>query len=328
MSHRMKTSATDRDRTRTAHTDTSTDTDEGYACPECNTNNVQENSDGEVICQECSLVVSENNLDRGPEWRAFSSKEKQSKSRVGSPVTERQHDKGLTTDIGWQNKDRYGNKLSGRKRKQMNRLRTQQKYAKTKDAKERNLRQAFTEIERMASALGVPKSVREIACMIYRQAMEADLIRGRSIEGIASSSLYAGCRKASIPRSLSDIATVSRVDELEISRAYRYILGELTLEIEPVSPKEHVPRFCSELDASNEVEQMATEVIDVTAETGLASGKSPTGFAAAAIYTAVQRCNADLTQVEVADVANVSVVTIRNRYQEQMKIMNDRAYSA
>jgi len=55
-------------------------------------------------------------------------------------------------------------------------------------------------------------------------------------------------------------------------------------------------------------------------EKGLLSGKSPTGYAAAAIYAASLLCNEKKTQREVADVAQVEV-TIRNRYQEQIEAM-------
>jgi len=51
------------------------------------------------------------------------------------------------------------------------------------------------------------------------------------------------------------------------------------------------------------------------------SGKSPTGYAAAAIYAASLLCNEKKTQNEVASVAQVTEVTIRNRYQEQIAAM-------
>jgi len=157
------------------------------------------------------------------------------------------HDKGLTTTIDWKNKDAYGRSISSEKRSQMHRLRKWQERIRTKDASERNLQFALSEIDRMASALGVPRSVREVASVIYRQTLKEDLIRGRSIEGVATAALYAACRKEGIPRSLEEISEVSRVDRKEIGRTYRYISQELGLEMEPVDPKKYVPRFCSEL---------------------------------------------------------------------------------
>lgn len=291
-------------------------------CAECDSGRLVTSSDqGELVCNNCGLIVEGTNIDRGPEWRAFDHSERQSKSRVGAPTTQTMHDKGLTTTIDWKNKDAYGHSLSSEKRSQMHRLRKWQNRIRTKDAGERNLQFALSEIDRMASALGVPRSVREIACVIYRRALTEDLIRGRSIEGVATSCLYAACRKEGIPRSLEEVAEVSRVDRKEIGRTYRYISQSLGLEMSPVDPREYVPRFCSALDLSKEVQAKTNEIIKVTTEQGLLSGKSPTGYAAAAIYAASLLCNEKKTQREVADVAQVTEVTIRNRYQEQIESM-------
>lgn len=285
-------------------------------CPECNGNIIE--SEGERICNNCGLVIDDQNIDRGPEWRAFNHKEKQEKSRTGAPITKTIHDKGLTTTIDWKDKDAYGRNISSRKRSQMNRLRKWQNRIRAKDSGERNLQFALSEIDRMASALGLPESIRETASVIYRRALEEDLIRGRSIEGVATASLYAACRSDSKPRSLEEVADVSRVERKEIGRTYRYISSELDIEVRPIDPKKFVPRFTSELELSEKVSTKAKEIIDKTAEKGLLSGKSPTGFAAAAIYAASLLCNEKRTQKEVAEVAQVTEVTIRNRYQEQV----------
>lgn len=288
-------------------------------CPECGGNVIED--DNERICDECGLVMDEDMIDRGPEWRAFNSQEREDKSRVGSPTTQTMHDKGLTTTIDWKDKDAYGRQLSSEKRRQMRRLRKWQSRIRTKDATERNLQFALSEIDRMASALGIPQNVREVASVVYREALNQDLIRGRSIEGVATACLYAACRLEDIPRSLEEIEKAARVERKEIGRTYRYLSKELGLEMEPVDPKQYIPRYCSELDLSETVEAEAKRIIDVSKEAGLLSGKSPTGFAAAAIYAAALLCNEKKTQREVAEVANVTEVTIRNRYQEQIKAL-------
>ncbi|MFP9193852.1 transcription initiation factor IIB [Natrialbaceae archaeon A-CW1-1] len=291
-------------------------------CPECDSTTLARSSDGsEISCEKCGLILEEETIDRGPEWRAFNAAERDNKSRVGAPTTQTMHDKGLTTTIDWKNQDAYGRSLSSEKRSQMNRLRKWQERIRTKDAGERNLQFALSETDRMASALGVPRSVREVASVLYRRALEEDLIRGRSIEGVSTSTLYAACRMEGIPRSLDEVAAVSRVDRMEIGRTYRYISKELGLEMQPVDPKKYVPRFCSELELPDEVQSKANEIIDTTTEKGMLSGKSPTGYAAAAIYAAALLCNKKKTQREVANVAQVTEVTIRNRYQEQIAAM-------
>jgi transcription initiation factor TFIIB len=295
------------------------DEQERLVCPECGGALVQDEARGETLCEDCGLVVSEDEIDPGPEWRAFDASEKDQKSRVGAPTTEMMHDKGLSTNIGWQDKDAYGNALSSRQREKMQRLRTWNERFRTRDSKERNLKQALGEIDRMASALGLPENVRETASVIYRRALDEDLLPGRSIEGVATSALYAAARQAGTPRSLDEITAVSRVEKDEIARTYRYIVRELNLEIKPADPESYVPRFASDLDLSDEVEMRARELLSTAKDQGVHSGKSPVGLAAAAVYAASLLANEKVTQSEVSEVANISEVTIRNRYHELLE---------
>ncbi|QHS17428.1 transcription initiation factor IIB [Halopenitus persicus] len=299
--------------------------DETLRCPECGGNLTTDTEHGETVCADCGLVVEEDEIDRGPEWRAFDSREKDEKSRVGAPTTEMMHDKGLSTNIGWQDKDAYGRSLSSRQREKMQRLRTWNERFRTRDSKERNLKQALGEIDRMASALGLPENVRETASVIYRRALDEDLLPGRSIEGVATASLYAAARQAGTPRSLDEITNVSRVEKDEIARTYRYVVRELKLEIQPADPESYVPRFASDLGLSDEAEMRARQLLDTAKDQGVHSGKSPVGLAAAAVYAASLLTNEKVTQNEVSEVANISEVTIRNRYHELLDAEEDVA---
>jgi len=168
----------------------------------------------------------------------------------------------------------------------------------------------------MASALGLPRNVRETAAVVYRDAVDKNLIRGRSIEGVAAAALYAACRQCSVPRTLDEIAEVSRVSRKEIGRTYRFISRELGLKLLPTSPIDYVPRFCSGLTLKGEVQSRAVEILRQAAERELTSGRGPTGVAAAAIYSSSILGGERRTQREVAEVAGVTEVTIRNRYKE------------
>jgi transcription initiation factor TFIIB len=164
----------------------------------------------------------------------------------------------------------------------------------------------------MASALGLPRNVRETAAVVYRDAVDKNLIRGRSIEGVAAAALYAACRQCSVPRTLDEIAEVSRVSRKEIGRISR----ELGLKLLPTSPIDYVPRFCSGLTLKGEVQSRAVEILRQAGERELTSGRGPTGVAAAAIYISSILGGERRTQREVAEVAGVTEVTIRNRYKE------------
>ena len=299
--------------------ETTEETDEQHGCPECGGNLATDTEHGETVCEDCGLVVDEDSIDRGPEWRAFDAAEKDQKSRVGAPTTNMMHDKGLSTNIDWRDKDAYGNSLSSRQRQKMQRLRKWNERFRTRDSKERNLKQALGEIDRMASALGLPDNVRETASVIYRRALDENLLPGRSIEGVSTSALYAAARQAGVPRSLDEVAGVCRVEKDEIARTYRYVARELGLEIAPADPESYVPRFASDLDLSEEAAGRARELLQSAKAAGIHSGKSPVGLAAAAVYAASLLTNEKVTQSEVGEVADISEVTIRNRYHELLE---------
>lgn len=293
------------------------------ACPECSGRVQTQEDRGERICADCGLVLDEAEIDHGPEWRSFSKDEADSRRRVGAPVTELLHDKGLSTTIGWQDKDAYGKCLSSRKRERIQRLRTWDERFRAKTAHERNLKHALGEIERMASALGLPKPCRETAAVIYRQAVENELLPGRSIEGMATASLYAAARRHDTPRTLTAFEPVSRVDKLSIQRAYRYLSQELGLAIEPADPVDYLRQPASDLQISDEAERLARELLETAKREGVHSGRSPAGLAAAAIYAAARLVNEQLTQSEVSEAVDVSEVTIRNRYQELLEVYGE-----
>ena len=288
-------------------------------CPECDGRVINDDEHGETVCSDCGLVVEQDGIDRGPEWRAFDPREKDEKSRVGAPTTNTMHDKGLSTNIDWRDKDAYGNALDARQRQKMQRLRKWNERFRTRDSRERNLKQALGEIDRMASAVGLPKNVRETASVIYRRALNEDLLPGRSIEGVSTACVYAAARQAGVPRSLDEIADVSRVEKSEIARTYRYVVRELGLEVKPADPESYVPRFASGLDLSDEAENRARELLRNAKEKGVHSGKSPVGLAAAAVYAAALLTNEKTTQAAVSEVADISEVTIRNRYHELLE---------
>lgn len=277
---------------------------------------------GETYCPDCGLVIHEDAIDYGPEWRSFSD-EGTDPSRVGSPATEMLHDRGLSTVIGWSDRDANGRTLDAKKRRKLSRLRTWDERFRARDEADRNLRHALGEIDRMASALGLPDPLRETASAIYRRALNEGLLPGRSIEGVASVAIYSAARIEGVARSLNEVTNVSRVDRLEIERTYRYLQRELELHIEPTSPTEYLPRLASAVECDDKTERTARRLLNAAIEAGVHSGRDPVGIAASGLYAAGILTNAELRQVDIAEAADISTVTIRNRYQEILAVTDD-----
>ena len=286
-------------------------------CPECGSNYLNKDEyRAELVCDDCGLVIEEDLIDHRPEWRAFDSDQREKKARTGSPMTPMIHDKGLSTNISWQNKDSYGRSIPTRNRAQIYRLRKWQKRTRISGYTERNLSFALSALNRMSSGMSLPRTVRETAAMIYRKAVLKNLIRGRSIEGVTAAAVYAACKQCHVPRTLYEISNVAQIQKREIGRAYRFIVRELELKLMPTLPQDYIPRFCSKLKLTAKVQGKALEILKEAAERQITSGRNPTSFAATSIYIASVLCCERRTQREIADVAGVSEVTIRNRYKE------------
>ena len=291
--------------------------EETVKCPECNSSFIiRDQSRAELVCSNCGFVIDEDLIDYGPEWRAFDSEQREKRSRVGAPMTYMIHDKGLSTMIDWKNRDSYGKSIPTRNRAQIYRLRQWQRKIRISNALERNLMVALSALDRMSSGLGLPRTVRETAAMIYRKAALKNLIRGRSAEGITAASLYAACRQCNVPRTLDEISKAAHMSKKEIGRSYRFISRELKLKLLPTSPQDYISRFCSELKFSSDVQAKTLEILKEAAKRELTSGRGPTGIAAASLYIASVLCGERRTQSEISTVAGVTEVTIRNRYKE------------
>jgi transcription initiation factor TFIIB len=289
-------------------------------CPECGATRLMNDFDqGELVCMACGYVIDDKMADTGPEWRAFDDEQRTKRTRVGAPLTYTIHDKGLSTLIDWHNRDTCGKDLSPTQMNQVFMLRKWQRRIRVADASERNLAFALSEMSKISSTLNLPKSILETAAIYYRRAVKRRLIRGRSIQGIAAAAIYMSCRKCNLPRTLEELAHVTSVNKKEIGRCYRFLAKELDEFIPPAFPIKYVSKFSNQLFVLGKAEIVAAMILEKANILRLTSGRGPTGIAAAATYIASALAGDRRTQREVAVVANVTEVTIRNRYKELME---------
>lgn len=282
-------------------------------CPECGGINLFWNKEkGEIICKDCGLVIEDKMIDFTQEWREFDSDQSESRRRAGAPMTYTQFDQGLGTEVG---RRADLDKLSSKKsRNKFYRLRKWQYRIST--AIERNLKLALAELKRVASYLKLPKSVEEESARIYTMAVQRGLVRGRSMESVVAGALYAACRRHEVPRTLDELSEASGIEKKEIGRTYRFVTRELGINILPSNPADYIPRFASALKLSAETQSRSIKILEKAQKAELTSGRGPTGIAAAALYVSALIHGEKRTQREVADVAGVTEVTIRNRYKE------------
>jgi transcription initiation factor TFIIB len=279
-------------------------------CPKCE-GQVRTNS-VETVCEDCGLIIDEQRIDHGPEWRTH---DQDQRKRTGAPLTATRHDRGLSTEIG-RKRDANGNALSGDKRRHISRLRREHGRGRFRSTAERNLAHGLGEVRRIASVVELSGSLRDQACQLFRTAQNEDLLRGRSIEAIAAASIYRTCRCHPSSLHLDDLVDAARVGHARVTNAYKTLNTGLGLPTQPVHPSEFVPRLASELGVSDAIRRRAMALSKQHYKRGMSNGCQPSGVAAASIYHAAREYDLTLTQQQVADAAGVSAVTLRARWVE------------
>jgi len=190
----------------------------------------------------------------------------------------------------------------------------EEKKSRVHSSLDRNLAQAMAELDRLSDKVAIPNAVKEKAAVIYRKALDKGLVRGRSIAAIAAASLYAACRITGTPRSLREISEASLVNRKDVARCYRLLLRELDIKMPIADPLTYLPKIAERSKVSGHTQALAMKILQEARRRHVSAGKDPMGLAAAALYIACMQANEKKTQKDIAEAANITEVTVRNRY--------------
>ena len=294
-------------------------------CPECGGEDlIQDKEVGELVCENCGFVVSSSILNTGPEWRAFDHEQRKRRARTGGPLTFTIHDRGLSTIIDWHDRDAYGRRLKPLQKSRMYRIRKWHRRSKVSGSTERNLAYALSEMTKLAYKLNLPRNIIETASFTYRKIVRRKLVRGRSIQGVVSASIYMACRQCNVIRTLDEVSEAANISRKICARNYRFLLKRLKEDVPLYEPRRYVSKLINHLKLTGRAESIAIEVLERSKELKLTAGRSPAGLAAACIYIACILADERVTQGDVAKSAKVTEVTIRNRYKEMIEELEFR----
>jgi transcription initiation factor TFIIB len=281
---------------------------------------VTDPSSGEVICSDCGMILSDKAEQTGAEWRTFADSSQatnnnnDNRSRTGSPRSLARHDMGLYTIIANTDRDAKGQKLDTLIRSTMGRLRTWDYRTQAHTSSDRNLSQAFNQLDRLKDKLGLSDAVVEKTAYIYRKAQLRGLVRGRQIHSVLAATVYIACRELESPRILKDIAETSNIKRKDITRNYRRLVIELDLKIPIVEPMKCITRIANKVNVSQKTKRKAIDIMcNITKRGGISAGKNPMGLAATVLYLSCSLTGEDnIAQTMFAKTAGVTEVTIRN----------------
>jgi len=301
-------------------------------CPECgSTNLITDYDTGEIVCGDCGFVSPEQMVDLGPEWRAFDEEQRAERTRVGAPISQAIYDKGLSTTLRPINRDAFGRVLPPKTFLEMGRLSRRQESSRVHSSIDRNFALAMSEAGRILDKFVIPRDskLREAVAITYRKVLEKGLIRGRSIIAMVPATIYVIFRQNGITRTLQEVANVSLVDEKEVARCYRILLKELEIQMPVPDAIKYVSKIAERIGIPGKIQGRAIEILQKAKEKVkekriIISGKDRMGLAAAALYIACLENNegetrSKWTQKKIAEAAEVTEVTVRNRYKDLVK---------
>jgi transcription initiation factor TFIIB len=133
--------------------------------------------------------------------------------------------------------------------------------------------------------------------------------------------VYATCRCGGFTVSVSEVAEKAICSEEQVLRSYRVLNVELGLETPVIQPESLIPKLATKCEVPKRVQHRALKLATTAIDAGLANGRNPSGVAAGCLYVAVAEQQLLTTQEDIAAAAEVSVETVRIRYQELLEVL-------
>jgi transcription initiation factor TFIIB len=274
---------------------------------------------GEIVCSRCGVVIDRLESSPTQEWRAFNLDEFYSRSRAGGAISLSRYNKGLLTTIG-SNRD---HKVNG-----MNFDRIRVWDFRIQAANDRSLKQALPELEHLKESLALPDTIIEKSAYFYRKASRMNLIKGRTVSSMLAASVYLACRELETPRTLYEISASSNVQRKKISRDYRLLVHTFDPKIPAIDHIRCITRIANKVGVTEKTKRLAVKLMRNVIGMQVSAGKGPMGIAATVLYIACLHTGEIRTQKELSMIAGVTEVTIRNRYSDLKKYLQEFAKSS
>src|SRR5215469_11211734 len=115
---------------------------------------------------------------------------------------------------------------------------------------------------------------------------------------------------------LDDIAVISNIKRKSIAKCYRQIIFELDLKPTIVDNTKCIARVANRVNISERTKHRAISLMNDVVKNGLSAGKDPMVLAATVVYASRLGTSEQKSQIDIANAADVTDVTIRNRFKD------------
>ena len=289
------------------HTDSDITNDENH-CETCGSMNLIVD-EGQHVCLTCNSIQSRV-IDSGAEWRYYGAED----SRDGDPTR-----CGMPTN-DLLPKSSMGSVIGGRRgdNKDIRRIRMYQMW-NSMPYWERTLYNVFDQIANNTANHGIPAKILDDAKVLYKRASEKKISRGENKEGLIASCIYYACLINKLPRSPKEVARMFHIDPNILTKGNSRFQSLLQMNVDSSNPDDYISRFGSKLKMDYGDILRCKELATKLDELEIVSENAPTSVAAGAIYYYCINNDLDFTKKQIADVCEVSEVTITKCYKRLQK---------
>ena len=265
--------------------------------------------EGQNICTNCKTIQSRV-IDTTAEWRYYGADD----SRDGDPTR-----CGMPTN-DLLPKSSLGSVIGGRRgdNRDIRRIRMYQMW-NSMPYWERTLYAVFDKLANNTANHGVPTKILDDAKVLYKKASEKKISRGDNKDGLIASCIYYACLINKLPRSPKEVARMFHIDPNILTKGNSRFQTLLHMNVASSSPDDYIARFGSNLRMDykdiQECKRLAKRLDDLE----IVSENAPTSVAAGAIYYYCMKHDIDFNKKQIADVCEVSEVTITKCYKRLQK---------
>ena len=307
-------------------------------CSICNNDfkTISDPESGEIICEICGIVLSEEK--KLPlHTRVYEEMNANSHFNTTTNTNLQNHDNNSSSNsnnillniesstiIGRSNVDAIGKKISNDMQTKVDRLRVWEQRTRYTNPKDRNLKHAFNKLNNIKDKMVLSTAIVEKSFYLFKKASSRGLVRGRSMEGVLSASIYLACKELETPKTLKEISLTTNVKIKSISKYSKVLIIELGLKPIPViDPIKCIVKIANNLDLDEKSKHKAIKIMKEIMKEEIHVGKNPLSMAASTIYAVCKTVEGeDITQSEIANSVGISALVIRDRYNDIIDKIN------
>lgn len=295
-------------------------------CPDCRIdppNLTEETAAGDMVCEDCGVVVASHNIDSRSEWRTFANDDQNGDdpSRVGGAQDVFQDGEQLSTSVAFSE------------------TKSHKALARTNNASQdkahRGLQDGYKQILTLCDAFNGGQNVSNAAKHIYKLVDKHKFMKGKPQDAVIAGCVFIAFRQNGVGRTFKELHNVTSVSKKEIGRVYKQLqnllmkinqdegqngvasLNTVTkYEKASVSASELCGRYVSQIGFQNQqkIARYSRELAEQANSISALAGRSPLSVAAACIYMACHLVGEPKASQPIAKQAGVSDGTVKTAY--------------